>query len=116
MKCLRCEADNAEHRRFCRSCGDSLVAACQSCAFSNGAGDHYCGGCGGSLTAGETGRRAVAQSTGRPAAPTKAAITKLPAMDLSALLPRPVSVPAASPLPDTVSQDDLNALFGGSQA
>src|SRR5713226_5633575 len=46
MRCIRCQTDNREGRRFCSKCGAALAAACSSCGFSNEPGDEFCGGCG----------------------------------------------------------------------
>lgn len=49
MECHKCNADNREGRRFCRSCGAGLPVACGACGFSNDADDTFCGGCGQSM-------------------------------------------------------------------
>jgi class 3 adenylate cyclase len=49
MKCLRCQHDNREGRRFCSKCGAALALRCTSCRFLNEPGDEFCGGCGVSL-------------------------------------------------------------------
>ena len=46
MRCLKCQAENRESRRFCAECGASLAVACSSCGFSNEPGEKFCGGCG----------------------------------------------------------------------
>ena len=46
MRCLKCQAENREGRRFCAECGASLAVACSSCGFSNEPGEKFCGGCG----------------------------------------------------------------------
>ncbi len=46
MKCLKCNAENQESRRFCSSCGTELKAGCPSCNFVNEPNDEFCGGCG----------------------------------------------------------------------
>src|SRR5713226_7104110 len=46
MRCIRCQTDNREGRRFCSKCGAALAAVCSSCGFSNEPGDEFCGGCG----------------------------------------------------------------------
>lgn len=50
MKCLKCQADNPETRKFCRKCGNRLVFPCPSCGSENIPGDEFCGECGHSLT------------------------------------------------------------------
>jgi len=46
MRCLKCQAENREGRRFCAECGASLAVSCSSCGFSNEPGEKFCGGCG----------------------------------------------------------------------
>ena len=46
MRCLRCQAENREGRRFCAECGAPLAAACPACGFANEAEEKFCGGCG----------------------------------------------------------------------
>jgi Adenylate and Guanylate cyclase catalytic domain/Double zinc ribbon len=50
MKCLRCQAENRQGRRFCAECGAPLAFACPACGFANEPGEKFCGGCGTSLT------------------------------------------------------------------
>jgi len=45
-RCLQCDADNREGRRFCASCGAALPQACDVCGFLNEPAERYCGGCG----------------------------------------------------------------------
>jgi hypothetical protein len=51
MRCLQCQQENSEGRRFCGKCGTALAAACPSCGFTNEPGDEFCGGCGARLGA-----------------------------------------------------------------
>ena len=51
MRCVRCQAENREGRRFCAECGAPLRLACPSCGFANEPGEKFCGGCGIALTA-----------------------------------------------------------------
>jgi class 3 adenylate cyclase/tetratricopeptide (TPR) repeat protein len=50
MKCLRCQAENRQGRRFCAECGTPLASTCPACGFSNEPAEKFCGGCGASLT------------------------------------------------------------------
>lgn len=50
MRCLRCEAQNREGRRFCAACGAALPVACRACGFPNDPAERFCGGCGVPLT------------------------------------------------------------------
>src|SRR5687768_14155144 len=49
MRCIRCQADNREGRRFCTKCGAPLAAPCPVCGFTNEPGDVFCGECGAAL-------------------------------------------------------------------
>ena len=46
MRCLTCEFDNREGRKFCARCGSALGWSCSACGFANAAEDAFCGGCG----------------------------------------------------------------------
>jgi class 3 adenylate cyclase len=46
MKCPKCQSENPQERKFCRSCGAKLVSPCPRCGFENLPGDCFCGGCG----------------------------------------------------------------------
>jgi class 3 adenylate cyclase/tetratricopeptide (TPR) repeat protein len=46
MKCPKCQAENSQERKFCRTCGVKLVVPCPQCGFENLSGDQFCGGCG----------------------------------------------------------------------
>jgi class 3 adenylate cyclase/tetratricopeptide (TPR) repeat protein len=49
MRCLKCQADNREERRFCIECGAPLPVLCPACRFANEPGGKFCGGCGAAL-------------------------------------------------------------------
>ena len=67
MRCPTCAADNADHRKFCDSCGASLGAVCPRCGAAD-AGTRFCGECGAPLAAG-THAVAAAQSPNAAAQP-----------------------------------------------
>ncbi len=50
LSCHRCNTGNAEGRRFCKSCGASLLVPCKLCSFGNSLEDLFCGGCGRKLS------------------------------------------------------------------
>ncbi len=96
MSCKSCQRDNAANRRFCGGCGASLAAPCPTCSFQNDAADRFCGGCGlGSLA-------------NHGAAPPPMSALPGELTDLFALPARPTS----SELPEKVSQESLDQLFG----
>jgi len=49
MRCSKCGSDNREGRKFCTSCGASLIAACPKCGAAIQPGERFCGECGGPL-------------------------------------------------------------------
>ncbi len=49
MNCSQCGAQNRPERKFCRSCGATLAAACPRCGTANDADDRFCGQCGEAL-------------------------------------------------------------------
>ena len=46
MRCLQCDLENREGRKFCAKCGAALGWACPDCGFANSPGESFCGGCG----------------------------------------------------------------------
>jgi class 3 adenylate cyclase/tetratricopeptide (TPR) repeat protein len=49
IHCSKCQAKNADERRFCGECGAPLAVICGACAFENASAVKFCGGCGASL-------------------------------------------------------------------
>lgn len=49
MVCGRCNAENPDDGRYCRSCGASLGTACSACGAPFRPDDRYCGSCGSAL-------------------------------------------------------------------
>lgn len=47
--CPRCNTENEQVRRYCRSCGSVLGNLCDRCGFVNDFQDSYCAACGLSL-------------------------------------------------------------------
>jgi ribosomal protein L40E len=45
MKCLKCQADNADNQVFCGQCGAKLEKICPDCGTSNPVRYRYCGKC-----------------------------------------------------------------------
>jgi len=50
MECLHCKTKNEETRRYCRQCGEALVAICGRCEKANSFDDKFCADCGAVLT------------------------------------------------------------------
>src|SRR5947209_18255954 len=67
MRCPACAADNADHRKFCDSCGSSLGAVCPRCGAAD-AGSRFCGECGAALNA-TTAAESTAAAPQLPAQP-----------------------------------------------
>ncbi len=68
--CAVCETDNAQGKRFCRSCGAALTATCAVCSASLEPDSTFCGDCGSPVAA-------AAQPVKVPA-PARAAAAKAP--------------------------------------
>jgi class 3 adenylate cyclase/tetratricopeptide (TPR) repeat protein len=49
MKCLKCQIENPEAKKFCRECGAKLAVACPQCSAEIFPGDKFCGECGHNL-------------------------------------------------------------------
>ena len=137
MECVRCFSPNDPHRRFCGQCGAPLVSLCQRCGFFNRVVDRFCGGCGDALSSPHAERAPVhavpPPAQRQPSSPPPPARKSAPAaanpalataresapapksellskQELSELL-KPAPTPSAPPLPQKVSQDDLDKLF-----
>ena len=50
MKCLKCQIENPDARKFCRECGAKLMLVCTKCLSENLPSDKFCGDCGHDLT------------------------------------------------------------------
>jgi class 3 adenylate cyclase/tetratricopeptide (TPR) repeat protein len=46
MKCPKCHIENPNDNKFCRECGNALLAVCAKCGNELQAGDKFCGKCG----------------------------------------------------------------------
>src|SRR3954469_16593009 len=49
MQCLQCQAENPERARFCEDCGARLEFKCPHCGEAATPGKKFCASCGGSL-------------------------------------------------------------------
>ncbi len=49
MRCSNCQAENAEHNKFCGQCGTQLPEGCPNCGTENPDGNKFCGQCGTAL-------------------------------------------------------------------
>jgi len=49
MQCLQCQAENPERARFCEDCGARLEFKCPHCSEAATPGKKFCASCGGSL-------------------------------------------------------------------
>ncbi len=111
MNCPRCRHLNAPERNFCGGCGLPLTSFCTRCGFRNLASDRFCGGCGSALRADACRGTAAVEPAGdraRPEAPVgDSALEEL----LQAA--QDAADSAAEPVEQRVSQDDIDALFGG---
>jgi class 3 adenylate cyclase/ribosomal protein L40E len=46
MKCLKCQTNNPEDRKYCRECGVKIIKVCVQCGSENLPQDKFCGECG----------------------------------------------------------------------
>jgi hypothetical protein len=51
MKCLKCQEENRETRKFCTKYGAALIIKCHRCGSDNLPGELFCGECGQDLRA-----------------------------------------------------------------
>ncbi|NOY44544.1 MAG: zinc ribbon domain-containing protein [Deltaproteobacteria bacterium] len=111
MNCPRCRHVNALERNFCGGCGLPLASFCPRCGFRNLTTDRFCGGCGSAL---ERGARAAAASSEPAGSPVPEAAT-MGGSALDELLQAAQEAADAEAEPEDlkVSQDDIDALFGG---
>src|SRR3954464_12162384 len=67
MQCLQCQAENPDRARFCEDCGARLEFKCPHCGEAATPGKKFCASCGGSLvTAPATARPAPSPETYTP--------------------------------------------------
>jgi hypothetical protein len=116
VKCPSCQSSNRPDRRFCGQCGAALVLRCSRCNFSNGPSDRFCGGCGDALdpaaTHSDSPRPTPAAAVTRvPPSPPSYGSDMLSSQELGELLKKPAPPPTSS-LPNRVTQEDLDRLFG----
>ncbi len=64
MRCLSCNSENPEGKKFCGECGSPLVHRCANCGAENPLRFKFCGECGKSLTEGETAKRVNGKTEG----------------------------------------------------
>jgi len=50
VRCIGCDQENREGRKFCAACGARLATAGPVCGMANEPGEKFCGECGASLT------------------------------------------------------------------
>lgn len=108
MNCPRCRHVNAPERNFCGGCGLPLASFCPRCGFRNLSSDRFCGGCGSAL---ERGARAAAAPP-EPAGPETAPVGDSALAELLQAA-QEAADSGAEPEEQRVSQDDIDALFGG---
>jgi class 3 adenylate cyclase/tetratricopeptide (TPR) repeat protein len=54
VRCVRCQSENKEGRKFCASCGGAFARTCEACGYANEASDRFCGGCGRPIADGQS--------------------------------------------------------------
>jgi ribosomal protein L40E len=110
MKCLKCQADNADNQLFCGQCGAKLEKICPDCGASNPIHYKYCGKCSHELSV-TKGKKHVLRNLLIAFACIFALIavgfvlanTVLPAYQHGATVYAPVQVPQSPSAPSNVS-------------
>jgi ribosomal protein L34E len=112
MTCHACETHNDANRRYCAECGEFLIALCGRCSFANQVKDRFCGGCGEALQATQTGRPAATRKERSSSAKgAQRQPLSLSPSELRELLEKEPQK-ADADLPNKISQDELDRLFG----
>jgi hypothetical protein len=114
MNCPDCETYNDSNRRYCLQCGKFLILSCDRCAFPNPLRARYCGGCGDRLKAANAsyGTDNEARDS-RPVESVQQNYVVSPS-ELNELLGESTAS-ADAELPNKLSQQDLDRLFGSSK-
>ena len=111
MVCGRCNAENPDDGRFCRSCGASLGTICSSCGVPCHPEDRYCGSCGAP--------QALALQDEPPAlagasslSSSSAAMKQYTPQEIEILLALRKTLKKEETTVKTFRQDDVDKLFG----
>ena len=107
MICGRCNAENPDDGRYCRSCGASLGTACPECNVPCRPDDRYCGSCGSPL--------ALSLQDEPPALaspPSSAAMKQYTPQEIEILLALRRTLKKEETIIKTFRQDDVDKLFG----
>lgn len=110
MVCGRCNAENADDGRYCRSCGASLGTACPKCNVPCHPDDRYCGSCGSPLALSlEDEPPAIAGSS---FSSSSAAVKQYAPQEIEVLLSLRRTLKKEETAVKTFRQDDVDKLFG----
>lgn len=112
VNCPACGSENAGHRRYCRTCGRLMGAACRTCGFFNQAGDAFCGGCGGELAPGNGRGIRPAESSAAPASLFLTDDMGLGDEEIQELLSEGAAPPEEKS-EDRMSPSEIESLFEG---
>jgi hypothetical protein len=111
MACGRCNAENPDDGRYCRSCGASLGTACTACGVPCRPDDRYCGSCGAPLAlALEDEPPALAGSSSLFSA--AAVMKQYTPQEIELLLALRRALKKEETTVKTLRQDDVDKLFG----
>src|SRR5258707_55303 len=114
MNCPDCETYNDSNRRYCLQCGKFLIVSCDRCSFANPSRARYCGGCGDRPKASSASSGIDSEARGsRPGESHPQNYVVSPG-ELDELLGES-SASADAELPNKLSQQDLDRLFGTSK-
>ncbi len=114
MNCPDCETYNDSNRRYCLQCGKFLVLSCDRCSFSNPLRARYCGGCGDRLTASSASSGIDSEARVSRAVESQQQNFVVSPSELDELLGESAAS-ADAELPNKLSQQDLDRLFGTSK-
>jgi len=108
MVCGRCNAENPDDGRFCRSCGASLGTACSKCGVSCRPDDRYCGSCGAPLAISLADVELTLVNSSSPSAPSK----QYTPQEIEILLALRRTLKKEETTVKSLRQDDVDKLFG----
>jgi Double zinc ribbon len=114
MNCPDCETYNDSNRRYCLQCGKFLILSCNRCSFSNPLRARYCGGCGDRLEASGALTGIDREARGSRSIDSQQQNFVVSPGELDELL-GDSTASADAELPNKLSQQDLDRLFGNSK-
>ncbi len=114
MNCPDCETYNDSNRRYCLQCGKFLILSCDRCSFANPLRARFCGGCGDRIEASSAWTGVDSEARGGRSVESQQQNFVVSPGELDELLGGSTAS-ADSELPNKLSQQDLDRLFGTSK-